>query len=70
VLTAAAVAGRRAAQVMVGVVLMLVLAALLEGFGRQLIDATYARLIIGGTMLALWNAYFFAYRPARVRVAG
>jgi uncharacterized membrane protein SpoIIM required for sporulation len=70
VLTAAAVAGRRAAQVMVGVVLMLVLAALLEGFGRQLIDATYARLIIGGAMLALWNAYFFAYRPARVRVAG
>lgn len=69
VLTAAAVAGRRAAQVMVGVVLMLVLAALLEGFGRQLIDATYARLIIGGTMLAAWNAYFFAYRPARARVA-
>lgn len=69
VLTAAAVAGRRAAQVMVGVVLMLVLAALLEGFGRQLIDSTTTRLIIGGTMLALWNAYFFAYRPARARVS-
>jgi uncharacterized membrane protein SpoIIM required for sporulation len=70
VLVAAAAAGRRAAQVMVGVVLMLVMAALLEGFGRQLVDSTPIRLIIGGTMLALWNAYFFAYRPARARVSG
>lgn len=63
VIDAAAAAGRRTAQVMVGVVLMLIVAALLEGFGRQLVDSTFARLAIGGTMLALWCAYFFAWRP-------
>ncbi|OYX91440.1 MAG: hypothetical protein B7Y74_14495, partial [Novosphingobium sp. 35-62-5] len=36
VMDAAAAAGRRAAQVMTGVVLMLVIAALLEGFARQM----------------------------------
>lgn len=61
VVDAAAQAGRRAAQVMVGVVLMLVVAALLEGFGRQLVNATATRLVIGGMMLALWCAYFFAF---------
>jgi len=61
VLAAAAEAGRRAAQVMAGVVLMLVVAALLEGFGRQLIDNTAGRLSVGGFMLALWLAYFFAF---------
>ncbi|MET1757127.1 stage II sporulation protein M [Novosphingobium sp. RD2P27] len=61
VLTAAAEAGRRAAQVMTGVVLMLVVAALLEGFARQLVDSTPGRLAIGGFMLAAWSAYFFAF---------
>ncbi|NKJ42869.1 MULTISPECIES: stage II sporulation protein M [unclassified Novosphingobium] len=69
VLVAAAAAGRRAAQVMVGVVLMLICAAVLEGFGRQLVDSTTVRLAIGGTMLALWLAYFFAWRPARGQAA-
>lgn len=62
VLTATAEAGRRAAVVMVGVVLMLVVAALLEGFARQLVDQTPARLAVGGFMLLAWSAYFFAYR--------
>ncbi|SFF79619.1 Uncharacterized membrane protein SpoIIM, required for sporulation [Novosphingobium sp. CF614] len=62
VLQAAAEAGRRAALVMTGVVLMLVIAALLEGFARQLVDQTFGRLVIGGFMLALWSAYFFAFR--------
>jgi uncharacterized protein YqhQ len=46
---------------MAGVVLMLVVAALLEGFARQL-DATdmAGRFIIGLFMLALWLAYIFA----------
>jgi uncharacterized membrane protein SpoIIM required for sporulation len=69
VLAAAAEAGRRAAVVMVGVVLMLVVAGLLEGIGRQLIDDTYARLTVGGFMLLFWLAYFFAFArqkgPAR-----
>ncbi|PNU04147.1 stage II sporulation protein M [Novosphingobium guangzhouense] len=62
VLTATAEAGRRAAVVMVGVVLMLVVAALLEGFARQLVDQTPARLTVGGFMLLAWSAYFFAFR--------
>ena len=60
-LEAAAEAGRRAALVMMGVVLMLVLAAMLEAFARQLIDNTPGRLAIGGFMLAFWCAYFFAF---------
>ena len=62
VLQAAAEAGRRAAQVMVGVVLMLIVAAMLEGFARQLIDHTAGRFAVGGFMLTFWLAYFFAFR--------
>lgn len=61
VLQATAEAGRRAALVMAGVVLMLVVAALLEGFARQLVDDTFGRFAIGGFMLAGWCAYFFAF---------
>lgn len=63
VLAAAAESGRRAAQVMAGVVLMLVLAAMLEGYGRQLVGSTSSRFVIGGFMLSFWLAYFFAFRP-------
>ncbi|WP_082010671.1 stage II sporulation protein M [Novosphingobium malaysiense] len=62
VLQAASEAGRRAALVMTGVVLMLVVAALLEGFARQLVDETFGRFAIGGFMLTMWSAYFFAFR--------
>lgn len=65
-LDAAAGAGRRAAVVMVGVVLMLLVAATLEGFARQLIDNTPLRLAIGGAMLVLWLAYFYAPRHKAV----
>ena len=58
VLGAAAAAGRRASLVMAGVILMLVLAALLEAFPRQLVESTGARFAIGGAMLAGWIAYF------------
>jgi uncharacterized membrane protein SpoIIM required for sporulation len=57
-LDAARQAGRTAAQVMAGVVLMLVVAGLLESFARQLVEPTPARFAIGGAMLALWLAYF------------
>lgn len=63
ILLAAQQSGRRAAIVMAGVVIMLVAAAFLEAFPRQLVAATYDRLLIGGTFLALWFAYFFAYNP-------
>lgn len=60
ILAAAADSGQRAAQVMVGVILMLVFAALLEAFPRQL-AGTEARAIIGIFMLLFWVAYFFFY---------
>ena len=50
--------GRTAATLVVGAVVMLFLAALLEGLGRQLVAATSARLVIGATMLVLWVVYF------------
>lgn len=62
VAAAASAAGCRAAVVMLGVVLMLVVAGLLEGFARQLVEDTGERLAIGGAMLALWLAYFFGFR--------
>lgn len=62
ILAAAAESGRRGAMVMAGVVLMLIVAALLEAFPRQLVGGTTDRLIIGGAMLAGWLAYFFAFR--------
>lgn len=61
-LEAVAAAGQRSAVVMAGVVLMLLIAGLLEGFARQLIDTTEARLALGGAMLVFWLAYFFLLR--------
>ena len=58
-------AGRRAAQVMVGVIVMLICAGLLEGFARQLIQSTGTRYAIGYGILAVWLVYFFLYRPRR-----
>ncbi len=57
-MAAAAEAGQRGAIVMIGVILMLLIAGLLEGFARQLVNDDSARLAIGGGMLALWIVYF------------
>ena len=57
---AAQAAGRVAATAMIGTVLMLVVAGLLEGFGRQLVTDDIARYAIGGVMLTLWLGYFYA----------
>jgi len=62
ILAAASDAGRRAAQVMAGAVLMLVCAGLLEGYGRQLVEAPAARATIGGAMLLFWLGYFLLLR--------
>ncbi len=62
VLGAASAAGQRAAVVMAGVVLMLVCAGILEGVGRQMVDVTQTRLLIGGGMLGFWLSYFFLFR--------
>ena len=63
VLSTASESGKRGASVMAGVTIMMVIAGLLEAFPRQLVGGAENRFLIGGTMLALWIAYFFAYRP-------
>nr|WP_246408578.1 stage II sporulation protein M [Parvularcula dongshanensis] len=63
-LDAAAEAGRQAAGVIAGVVVMLAIAALLEGFGRQLVTSDLARFAIAGVTAVLWGTYFYAPRPA------
>jgi uncharacterized membrane protein SpoIIM required for sporulation len=61
-MTALSRAGRTAGKVMIGVILMLLCAGLLEGFGRQLITDTGVRYGIGGTLLLLWLLYYYAPR--------
>ena len=51
-------AGVRAAVVMAGCTVMLVVAGLLEGYARQLVGSTEARFAIGGIMAVFWLAYF------------
>lgn len=63
-LEAASEAGRTAAVAMGGVVVMLFLAGLLEGFGRQLIENTWARYGVAGATALIWLAYFYGPRPA------
>jgi uncharacterized membrane protein SpoIIM required for sporulation len=50
--------GRLAAQIAVGAVLMLFVAAILEGGFRQLVASTPLRFAIGLSIAALWVAYF------------
>jgi len=58
--------GRLAGQMAVGAVLMLLVAAFLEGGFRQLVQSTPLRFIIGFGVGALWLAYFsLAGRSAR-----
>ena len=63
-MNAAVHAGRNSALAMAGVVVMLLVAGLLEGFGRQLITVDMLRYVVGLSMLALWLAYFYLPRPA------
>lgn len=63
-LAAAASAGRIAAQAMVGVIIMLLLAGLLEGIGRQTITSTELRFTIAGATAVIWVGYFFLPRRA------
>jgi uncharacterized membrane protein SpoIIM required for sporulation len=65
---AMAAAGRLAGKVMLGVVVMLFVAALLEGFVRQLVTIEALRYAIGITALAGWIGYF--YLPGRSAARG
>jgi uncharacterized membrane protein SpoIIM required for sporulation len=66
-LDAAAGAARAAGAAMAGVVVMLVMAGILEGVGRQVIKLDWARYAVGAGMLALWLAYFYLPRPRLAR---
>ncbi|MET0269303.1 MAG: stage II sporulation protein M, partial [Sphingomonas sp.] len=61
---AAVAAGRAAGTLMAGVVVMLAIAGLLEGIGRQTIEGSATRYLIGAVMLAGWCAYLYLPRRA------
>jgi len=54
----------QAAIILGGVVVMMFVAGLLEGFGRQLIQNDWIRYGVGGFMLTFWMLYFFLPRKA------
>ena len=58
-------AGREAGAAVAGVVVMLAVAALLEGFGRQLITSDLARYGIAVGSALVWAIYLYAPRPER-----
>jgi uncharacterized membrane protein SpoIIM required for sporulation len=62
-------AGRTAALAMAGTVIMLAVAGLLEGVGRQTINNDGMRVLIGSAMLVAWLAYFYVW-PTRRRTHG
>lgn len=61
-IVAAAAAGKQTGAAMLGVVIMLLIAGLLEGFGRQLLRDMTMRFAVGGSFLLLWCAYFYLPR--------
>ncbi len=58
-IAAAERSGRQGAIVIVGVVVMLFIAGLLEGFGRQLINSDALRYTIAAVSAAIWFSYFY-----------
>jgi uncharacterized membrane protein SpoIIM required for sporulation len=62
-------AGRLAATAMAGTVIMLAVAGLLEGVGRQTITDDSMRVLIGAAALVGWLTYFYAW-PARRATRG
>jgi uncharacterized membrane protein SpoIIM required for sporulation len=63
-LASARLAGQRAATIAMGCVLMLIIAAILEGFGRQLINSDEIRYAVAGGTLVFWLVYFYVPRKA------
>lgn len=61
-IVAAAEAGKQTGAAMLGVIIMLLIAGLLEGFGRQLLRDMTMRFAVGGSMFLLWCAYFYLPR--------
>jgi uncharacterized membrane protein SpoIIM required for sporulation len=61
-LDAAAHAGREGGAVMIGVLIMLMIAGLLEGVARQTVTSDWARAAIALFTLAMWLSYFYLPR--------
>jgi uncharacterized membrane protein SpoIIM required for sporulation len=61
-LDSAVMAGRTGGTVMAGVVLMLLVAGLLEGIGRQTIEIDWQRYTIGTVVFIAWLAYYYLPR--------
>ncbi len=59
-------AGRQAGTLIGGVVMMLIVAGLLEGFARQLVQADLARYAIATGVFLFWCAYLYLPRRRRV----
>ena len=59
---AMSVAGRKAATIMTGVVVMLGVAAVLEGVVRQMVTDTSLRYAIAIFAILLWAAFFYLPR--------
>ncbi len=64
-LQAAERAGREGGIAMLGVVIMLFIAGLLEGFARQLVVQDWGRYAIAATSAAIWFSYFYIPRGRR-----
>jgi len=64
-LQAAERAGREGGVAMLGVVIMLFVAGLLEGFARQLVTQDGARYAIAGVSALFWFSYFYFPRGRR-----
>lgn len=67
-LDSAVAAGRNAGVAMAGVVLMLLVAGLLEGIGRQTVTIDWQRYAIGGTIFVGWLVYYYLPRGRDGRV--
>ncbi len=65
-LQAAERAGREGGIAMLGVVIMLFIAGLLEGFARQLVTQDVARYAIAATSALVWFGYFYIPRGRRM----
>jgi uncharacterized membrane protein SpoIIM required for sporulation len=65
-LDALAKAGLTSGIVMAGVIVMLMVAGVLEGFGRQLITSDGARYSIAGISALIWGLYFYAPRARTI----
>ena len=67
-LASARQAGQKAATIAMGCVIMLIVAAILEGFGRQMINNDVIRYAIAIWMLLMWLSYFYLPRRDETKI--